>query len=317
MIKGNKFIVTGGAGFIGSHLVDTLVEEGAGEVVCIDDESAKSNNKFYWNSKATNIKRDICKYGHIEPFFTGTSAVFHLAAEARIQPSINNPLGSVRTNVVGTSNVLQASYENNVKNVIYSSTSSSYGKNNPLPFKESMPTQCLTPYSVSKVCGEELCRVYSELMGLNTVSLRYFNVYGDRQPLKGVYAPVVGLFMRQVKNGVPMTVVGDGKQTRDFTHIKDVVRANLFAFFALPTEAKVSGEVINIGTGKNHSILSIAECLGDGIEFIPKRKGEAKHTLADNTKAKNLLGWRPTVDIKDWIREENVKHNTDACGYYK
>ena len=180
-----------------------------------------------------------------------------------------------------------------------------------------MPKDCLNPYSVTKVCGEELCEMYTKLFGFETVIFRYFNVYGENQPLKGQYAPVVGIFQRQVDAGIPMTVVGDGKQTRDFTHIKDVVRANLFAFFALPTEVNVSGQVINVGTGKNHSILSIAECLGDGIEFIPKRKGEAKHTLADNTKAKNLLGWRPTVNIKDWIREENIKHNTDACGYYK
>ena len=225
-----KCLVTGGAGFIGSNLVDKLLVEG-NEVVVIDNESSEAHDQFYWNKNSINYKYDICDYDNCKTIFEThkPEVVFHLAAEARIQPCINNPVKAVHTNVLGTANILELSRKFNTKRVIYSSTSSSYGLKNNSPLNENMIPDCLNAYSVSKVSGEELCKMYSKLYGLETVIFRYFNVYGERQPLKGQYAPVIGIFLRQFKNNEPMTIIGDGSQRRDFTHVSDVVDANIKA----------------------------------------------------------------------------------------
>lgn len=297
-----KSLVTGGAGFIGSHIVDKLIELGH-EVICIDNESAVSNEKFYWNDKAINYKYDICDYDLIEPLFKDVDYVFHLASDARIQIAIQNPRKSMHTNAVGTFNILEASRANNIKRVIYSSTSSSYGKKNSLPNIESQKPDPLTTYSSAKIFGENLMRVYFNLYGLQTISLRYFNVYGERQPLKGQYAPVVGLFLKQFKEGTPLTIVGDGTQKRDFTYIQDAVEANILA--AISKNDSIYGETYNIGTGRNISILDIAKTISDNVQYIEPRPGEVKETLADNNKAKNDFGWEPKINLLDWIN--NVK----------
>ena len=222
-----KSLVTGGAGFIGSNLVDALIELGH-EVVVIDNESAESNEEFYWNPKAQNYKYDIRDYENTRSLYDGVDYVFHIAAESRIQPAILNPIEAVSVNCVGTVTVLQCAREAEVKKVIYSSTSSGYGFNQP-PNHENQPDDCLNPYSVSKVAGEKLCKMYTNLFGLKTVIFRYFNVYGERQPLRGQYAPVIGIFLRQRNDGEPLTIVGDGEQRRDFTHVSDVVQANILA----------------------------------------------------------------------------------------
>lgn len=303
-----KVIVTGGAGFIGSHIVDRLIEENH-EVIVIDNESAECHNQFYYNDKAHNYKFDICDYENIRPLFDGVDYVFHLAAEARIQPSLTNPLLTVRTNSLGTTTVLQCSREAGVKRVIYSSTSSAYGRKHYLNnfwwkgLTEDMEDDCLTPYSVSKVSGEKMCKMYSELFGLDTVILRYFNVYGEREPTKGQYAPVIGKFLRQVSQGNPMTIVGDGDQRRDFTYIKDVVDANISC---MKCKGELSAEMFNIGTGKNYSINEIADMIGGGnykVEFIPERKGESRVTLANRSKAENILGWFPKRDLEEYIKD--------------
>lgn len=300
-----KYLVTGGAGFIGSNIVDTLIDEGH-EVVCVDNESAESNSQFYWNDKANNYPVDIndfCSLGWIFKY-EKPDIVFHLAAEARIQPTINEPQKACLTNFVGTCNVLQASRENGVKRVIYSSTSSAYGLNNDPPLREDMVKDCLNPYSVSKTGGEELCKVYNNIYNLETIILRYFNVYGDREPTRGNYAPVIGLFIKQRKQGKALTIVGDGKQTRDFTHISDVVKANLMASHTTNKEAL--GEIINIGTGTNQSILDIAKIIGGEIVYIPERQGEARHTLADISKAERLLLWKPKIELKNYLKELDI-----------
>ena len=294
-----KTLITGGAGFIGSNLVDFLIKNGH-EVIVIDNESAECHEKFYWNEKAKNYKYDICDYDLISPLFSNIDVVFHIAAEARIQPSLINPLKTVKTNVLGTCNILQASREHGVKRVIYSSTSSAYGRKNSLPFKEEMTKDCLTPYSVAKTAGEELCQMYYTLFGLETITLRYFNVYGNRQPTKGQYAPVIGLFQKQKMEGKKITIVGDGLQKRDFTNIKDVVEANIKA--AVIENSEVYGQIFNIGTGKSYSVLQLAELIGGEIEFIPPRKGEARETLANIAKAEKILIWKPTVDLEDWLK---------------
>mgnify|MGYP003121508774 FL=1 len=298
----SRAIVTGGAGFIGSNLVDSILPL-YDEVIVIDNESSDANEQFYWNNKCTNYKFDICDYKSIRPLFNDVEVVFHLAAEARIQPAVKNPILATKTNVVGTCTVLQCAREANVKRVIYSSTSSGYGLKNDVPLNEEMPDDCLNPYSVTKVSGEKLCKMYTDLFGLETVTFRYFNVYGERQPIKGQYAPVIGIFIRQRDSGESMTIVGDGKQRRDFTHVSDVVTANVLASVLENKEAV--GKVLNIGTGINHSILEIAKLIGDNYTFIESRLGEAQETLANTDRAKEMLGWAPSVKLEDWLKENS------------
>ena len=298
----SRAIVTGGAGFIGSNLVDSLLPL-YDEVIVIDNESSESNEQFYWNEKCTNHKLDICDYENIRPLFENVEVVFHLAAEARIQPTIKNPILSAKTNVVGTCTILQCAREANVKRVIYSSTSSGYGLKNEVPLSEEMPDDCLNPYSVTKVSGEKLCKMYTDLFDLETVVFRYFNVYGERQPIKGQYAPVIGIFIRQRDNGEPMTIVGDGEQRRDFTHVSDVVTANVLA--SIIENKEPVGKVLNIGTGTNHSILEIAKLIGDNYTFIKPRLGEAQETLANIDRSKKMLGWVPSVKLEDWLEKNS------------
>ena len=296
-----KVIVTGGAGFIGSNLVDQLISDGF-EVTVIDNESSNSNNQFYWNKKAKNYILDICDYESIRPLFDSVDIVFHMAAEARIQPTLKNPILAAKTNFLGTCTVLQCAREAKVKRVIYSSTSSAYGLKNETPHIETMQKDCLNPYSVSKVGGEELCKLYTDLFNIETVCFRYYNVYGERQPIKGKYAPVVGIFLKQKASGQPMTIVGSGEQKRDFTHVKDVIEANILA--ADLNNKKIIGELFNIGTGKNYSILEIKNFIGGDFIHIPPRKGEARITLANTEKAKDLLGWTAEIKLQDWIKNK-------------
>ncbi len=295
-----RSLVTGGAGFIGSNLVDRLIKLGH-EVVVIDNEYSDAHDQFYWNDRAENYKYDIRDYKNTRPLYDGVDYVFHIAAEARIQPAIENPIESVSINSVGTCTVLQCSHEAAVRRVMYSSTSSAYGMN-PSPNVETQPDDCLNPYSVSKVNGEKLCKMYTDLFDLPTICFRYFNVYGERQPLKGQYAPVIGIFMRQKNSGEPLTIVGDGEQRRDFTHVSDVVNANILAAISNPTP-EVFGQVFNVGTGKNHSVNEIAAMISDNTVNLPSRLGEARVTLADNQKLRTTFGWEPKVVLENWIKE--------------
>ena len=239
--------------------------------------------------------------------YDGIDYVFHIAAEARIQPAVENPIRAVQINCVGTTTVLQCAREAGVKKLMYSSTSSAYGMNK-TPNSEMQPDDCLNPYSVSKVAGEKLCKMYTDLFGLKTVIFRYFNVYGERQPLRGQYAPVIGIFLRQRAAGEKLTVVGDGEQRRDFTHVSDVVHAN---YLAAVTDIKDEdyGEVYNVGNGTNYSVNQVARmvtCLDNRITYIPERPGEARETLAQNTLLRLIFGWRPTVDLEDWINGQTL-----------
>jgi len=295
-----KALVTGGAGFIGSNLVDKLIGINW-EVVVIDNESAECNEKFYWNPKADNHKLDICDYEFTRDLYNDVDYVFHLAAESRLQPAIKNPINAVTKNAVGTCTVLQCAREAGVQKVIYSSTSSAYGLNK-FPNYETDPNDCLNPYSVSKVSGEELCKLYNNLYGLKTIIFRYFNVYGERSPTTGQYAPVVGIFLRQNNSGEPLTIVGDGEQRRDFVHVQDVANANLMVALA-NLDDKSYGQVYNIGSGENISILEIAQMISKDYVHIPPRDGEARTTLACIDKARNTFGWEPKLKVKRWIEE--------------
>ena len=292
-------LVTGGAGFIGSHIVDALLERGW-NVIAVDNESAKENDIFYWNENAQNYKFDICDLNKIDPLFKNIDFVFHLAAKSRIQRAIKNPDDTIAINTSGTKNILELMKKHNVKKIIFSSSSSYYGNKNKLPFKETMESDCLNAYSFSKLSAEDLIKVYNKTHGIEAVIFRYFNVYGERQPTKGIYSPVIGRFLRQKKEGKKMTVIGNGKSRRDFTHVSDVVKANILA-----AEKMINGslKVLNIGTGKNYSIMDIVKMVDGPFTYIPKRLGEAENTLACIDEAREFLDWNPRVNLHDWIEE--------------
>ena len=296
-------LVTGAAGFIGSNLVEHLLDQGH-SVVCVDNESA-NNEKFHWsheNGMVINVKVDITDYKGMKNIMSGVDYVFHLAAESRLQSAIMNPIEAVKKNCVGTTVMLQCAREAGVKRFVYSSTSSGYG-NNPYPNVETQPDDCLNPYSASKIAGEKFCKMYTELYGLETVVLRYFNVFGRRSPAKGQYAPVIGIFQRQRDTGEPLTIVGDGAQRRDFVHVEDVARANYLAA-TMPLKGH-EGEVFNVGTGSAYSIQQIADSISDNQVYIDKRSGEMETTFADITKIGDVLGWKPEIDVIDWIKNVN------------
>lgn len=287
-------LVTGGCGFIGSHLVDRLIQLGH-KVRVIDDLSAKENERFYYNDQAKYWNYDISK-SDCSFVFNNVDYVFHLAARSRIQPTIGSPNECFEVNVVGTQRVLEWSRLNGIKRVIYSGTSSLYGKQNSIPFEPNMPADCLNPYSMSKWMGEQACKLYNQLYGLSSITLRYFNVYGPREPLKGEYAPVIGLFKRQANSGKLMTVVSPGTQKRDFTYINDVVSANICAMNSI-----IPFNIYNVGTGKNFSILEIADMIGGPVRIIPERPAEVNETLADIEATTQDLGWVPKYSLEKMI----------------
>lgn len=292
-----KSIVTGGEGFIGSHVVDALVSLGH-EVISIDDRSAPENDLFYRNDEAKYVTGDI-RDKSLRNLYEKVDYVFHLAARSRIQPTLKSPEECFSVNVLGTQEVLEASRLAGVKKVIYSASSSFYGKTARVPFREDLLPGCTTPYSLSKWQGEQICSLYTNLYNLPTACLRYFNVYGPREPTRGQYAPVIGLFKRQAVSGSLITVIGDGSQRRDFTYVADVVEANIAAM-----NSEASG-TFNIGTGSNISVQEIAKIIAkefrSQITYLPERVGEARETLADTTKAKECLGWRAKKRIQDMI----------------
>ena len=292
-----KALVTGGAGFIGSNLVDALIDRGD-KVIIIDNLS--TGKKENLNPKAEFHKLDIRDLEKIEPLFRGVDCVFHLAALPRVPFSVEHPLEAHTNNAVGTLCVLIASKDAKVKKVVYSSSSSIYGDQKELPLKEDMLPKPNSPYGLQKLVGEEYCKLFNKLYGLSTVSLRYFNVYGPRIALEGAYALVIGAFLKQKMANEPLTIDGDGEQSRDFTHVRDVVRANILA---AESNKVGNGEVINIGAGERHSINKIAALIGGKTVNRPARIGDVRHTLADNTRAKNLLGWKPEISIEEGIKE--------------
>ena len=294
----SKCFVTGGCGFIGSNIVDRLISDGH-EVIVLDNKSA-DNAKFFVNEKAQYACQDISNYQLTNTFYAGVDYVFHLAAESRIGPSIDNPLDTVQKNCLGTATVLQCARKWGVKKVMYSSTSSGYG-NNPHPNVETQPDDCLNPYSVTKIAGEKLCKMYTDLFGMKTVTFRYFNVYGDRAPRTGQYSPVIGIFFRQRDAGEDLTIVGDGEQRRDFVHVSDVVSANLAAAFNDVDDVHY-GQVYNVGSGKNYSVNEIASWISDKQVHLPERVGEVRVSLANIDKIKNVFGWEPKVDLEEWVR---------------
>lgn len=291
----NKYLVTGGAGFIGSNLVDALIERGD-EVIILDNLSTGKKENI--NSQAKFVEVDLRDLEKIKPYFSGVDYVFHCAALARVQPSIEDPVRYNDHNVNSTLNVLVAARDAKVQKVVYSASSSAYGNQTQMPLKEDMPPQPMSPYGLQKYIGEEYCSLFSLVYQLPTVCLRYFNVYGLRMVLEGAYASVIGIFANQRLHQEPLTIVGDGEQKRDYTFVKDVVRANILA-----AESKVSdGRPINIGRGSNFSVNEVAAMIGGPTTNLPARL-EPQETLADNASARDLLNWIPQVDLPEWILE--------------
>ena len=291
-------IVTGGAGFIGSHIVEKLLQ--LEHMVVVVDNEYSDNDNFHWRKDTLNVNIDITDYKALKKAFTGADYIFHLAAEARIGPAIKNPINALNINTIGTCNVLQCAREVGAKKVLYSSTSSGYGLNE-APNIETQPDDCLNPYSVSKIAGEKLCKMYTDLYGLNTIIFRYFNVFGERAPRKGQYAPVTGIFLRQKAAGEPLTIVGDGEQRRDYIYVKDVANANVMAAISNPDD-DAYGQVYNVGSGKNYSVNEIASFISDDTINIPPRVGEARNSLANIEKIRKTFAWKPEVDVQEWIK---------------
>jgi nucleoside-diphosphate-sugar epimerase len=291
----SKCLVTGGAGFIGSHLVDKLIEDGH-EVLVVDN--LMLGKKDFINKDAVFFEEDIRDLGKMEELCKDVDVIFHLAADPRLQMSVEDPLSTHEINVTGTLNMLIAAQKNNVKKFIFSSSCATYG-DLPLPIKEENKQEPLSPYGMHKKIGEEYCRLFSSLYNLDAVCLRYFNVFGPRKTADGGYPMVIPIFLKQKSEGKKMTVVGNGKQTRDYVYVNDVVDANIKAW---QSDVK-DGDGINIGMGKEISVNEIASLIGGETVNIDERLGEMKAIQADNTKAKKLLGWEPTITLESGIEE--------------
>lgn len=308
--KFKKSIVTGGAGFIGSHLVDRLLKEDY-EVVVIDNFSSGRIENLAQHNKNKNlkiVKEDVADFDKIKKYFDGTDYVFHLAALADIVPSIKNPMQYHHSNIDGTISVLEAARINNVKRFIYAASSSCYGIPKKYPTPETAPKNPQYPYALTKYLAEQYVMHWNKVYDLPSLSLRMFNVYGPRSRTSGAYGAVFGVFLAQKIAEKPFTIVGDGNQTRDFVFVSDVVEA-----YILSAKSNLNGEIFNVGSGKNQSINKLANLLGGGGKiYIPKRPGEPDRTLADITQIKKKLNWHPKISL-----EEGAKIMLDNINYWK
>ena len=291
---GRQVIVTGGAGFIGSHLVDALVAAQAR--VRVIDNFATADRRHI-NPRAELVEADIRDGSSIARVLQGIDAIFHVAALPRIPLSIAKPLETHMTNVVGTLNVLIAARDAKVRRVVFSGSSSVYGVQSTMPLVETMTPHPQSPYALQKLAGEEYARLFHRLYGLETVALRYFAVYGARMAEEGAYKLAIAAFLRARREGRPLEIDGDGEQMRDFTHVSDIVRANLLA-----ADCEIAdGRPINIGRGENVSINRIAAMFGGPTVHREARAGDMRDTLADNREAARILGWHPQVSVADGI----------------
>ncbi len=296
-----KVIVTGGAGFIGSHVCDWLIKKGF-SVVIFDDLS--TGRKENINKKATFIKVDITDARKVINLVSKIkpACIFHLAAWPRIGRSIEDPIGTHKVNVIGTLSMLEAANRGHVPRFIYSSSSSVYGKQRVFKMKEEMEPNPISHYALQKLLSEKYCTFYAQNFGMEIVSLRYFNVYGKRQPDRGVYALVLGKFIKQMEEGRRLTVYGDGKQTRDFTFVGDVARANLLSMMAKIPRGK--NIIINIGSSKETSVNQIVNLLKGVPEYIvpnPRSEYEERRKGSDIQLAKKILGWRPAIMVEEGL----------------
>jgi len=306
-----KCLVTGGAGFIGSNLVDGLAKEGH-DIIIIDNFSTGryENLALHKNSKnITIIKADVSDYGKIKPYFKDIDAVFHLAALADIVPSIVTPMKYYESNVTGTVCVVEASRSSGVKKLVYAASSSCYGIPDVYPTSETAKIQPQYPYALTKYLGEQIVLHWGKVYKLPVISLRLFNLYGLRSRTSGTYGAVLGIFLAQKLANKPFTVVGDGSQKRDFVYVSDVVDA-----FIRAASSELENEVFNVGSGNPQDINTLVSLLEGEAVHIPRRPGEPDCTWADTTKIKRMLGWQPQVSFTEGIKEilKNITYWKDA-----
>lgn len=304
-----RTIVTGGAGFIGSHLTELLLEKGHSVLVLDNFSTGLRENLVHLknNPNLSLVQVDVSEFDKIKDYFQGVDWVFHLAALADIIPSITNPLEYHKSNVDGTISVLEAAKQSGVKRLIYTASGSCYGIPEVYPTSETALIKPEYPYALTKYLGEQIALHWCKIYKLPVISLRLTNVYGPRSRTSGTYGAMFGTFLAQKLAGKPFTVVGDGKQTRDFTFVTDVVRAFLAA-----AESDVSSEIFNVGSGGTYSINQIVELLGGPVTYIPKRPGEPDCTFVDISKIKKTLGWQSEVSM-----EEGIKILLDNINYWK
>lgn len=295
----SKYLVTGGAGFIGTNIVKQLLSDGH-EVVVLDNYAAGKKTERI-QPGAEYVEGDIRNEADLDKACAGVDGIFHLAALPRVSYSVENPELTHDVNVNGTLKVLLAAKKHKIKRLVFSSSSSTYGAvENKLTAEDNVIKKPVSPYALHKLIGEHYCRIFSELYGLETVSVIYFNVYGPYFDPDGAYALVVGRFLKQIKNGEPMTVCGDGEYYRDYTHVSDVVRANILA---MNSDKVGKGETFNIGCGTPHTVNELVKMMGGPHIFVPARLGDQKFSGADNTKARKILGWEPTITLEDGIKQ--------------
>ncbi len=303
-----KALVTGGAGFIGSHLVERLLADGHDVAVLDNLSTGRLENLKHLKSERLVVHHaDVAEPDKIRPHFAGVEWVFHLAALADIVPSIQQPLNYHRSNVDGTVNVLEAARAAGVKRFLYAASSSCYGLPDAFPTPETAAIRPMYPYALTKWLGEQYVMHWAQVYKMPCVSLRLFNVYGPRSRTSGTYGAVFGVFLAQKLAGKPFTVVGDGKQTRDFTFVSDVADA-----FIAAAASDVSGEMFNVGSGNTYSVNRLVELLGGTVTYIPKRPGEPDCTFADTRKIASRLGWKPRVTF-----EQGVQAMLDNIDYWR
>lgn len=295
-----RCLVTGGCGFIGTHLVDRLVRDGH-EVIVLDDLSTGSLERL--NPSAEPLRGSVTDVDGLVSATEGVDVVFHTAAWARIERSVADPVGTHAVNVTGALNVLRAAQISGVSRVINSSSSSVYGDQSTHLMREDMAPNPKSPYALQKLMGEQYADLFASLFGMTVVSLRYFNVYGPGQPSQGAYSLVIPRFLRMRREGNPLTVYGNGEQTRSYTHVSDVVEANILAATAeLPAREHIA---LNIGTGQETSVNEIAAAIGGPVQHIvpnPRREFEEARKAADCSRAKSAIGWEPRVAFAEGIQ---------------
>lgn len=291
------FLITGGAGFIGTNLTEYLVGEGYG-VKVVDNLSAGTDPSRL-PKEVDFHKVDIRDTKALTTACDGVDVIVHLAALPRVQVSIQEPMKTHDVNINGTLSVLEAARAAGVPRIVYAASSSAYGDQEKLPLSLDLPLQPKSPYALQKLVGEQMMKLWSSIYGIKTVSLRFFNVYGPHFDPEGAYALVIGKFLKQRKEGKPLTITGDGEQTRDFTHVRDVIAAIVKS---ATSDTVGNGEVFNVGAGKETSINELAQMIGGEVEYIEARL-EPKRTMADITETKKQLHWQPTVSIEEGVAE--------------
>ena len=297
-MKISKSIITGGAGFIGSNLTDHLVRIGHKVIILDNFVSGKKNNLAHHKKKDVKIvKLDISKSKNLDKYFKGVDYIFHLAGLAEIIPSIKNPKQYFDNNVIGSLNVVEAAKKEKIKKLIYAASSSCYGTPKSFPTSEKDKIDLKHPYAVTKFMGEELIMKYASIFNMPNISFRFFNVYGPRLNTSGQYSAVIGNFLSQTRKKKPLTIVGNGKQTRDFIHVDDLANA-----FIKVIKSKSVNKIYNLGSGKRTSINTIAKIFGGKKKFIPIRPGEPRNSLANISKIKKEINWKPKITIKEGIK---------------